>query len=182
MAAMRILLVILLLLGLAAAGVHFLGGGLLSPDAGGGGGKPQALPAPEQGEAAKVPLPTNPEILIDRIRPRKPEENPLDRPRVTYPDGTVLPTLNGVEESFGSIKWPANRPYSPVIGIWHDSTREWYVHEDGCRSTTFYPEEVIRNGKVVKEAVALVQAPAVAVPDTRFIRGDGKSPKLPVER
>ena len=61
-------------------------------------------------------------------------------PRATMllPDGSRVATLNGAT-SVRPLQevWPKNRPWSPIVGVERsDVGVEWYVHADGCRSTT----------------------------------------------
>ena len=76
---------------------------------------------------------------------------------IAYPDGTFLPPLNGVEHAPRVAFHPRIMPFTPVVGLERDATgREWYVHEDGTRSTTYLD----RDGR----AIADVQKPAPAQP------------------
>jgi hypothetical protein len=51
------------------------------------------------------------------------------------PDGSTTPALNGVTETL-RMPWPVDRPYSAIVGIETVQGSEWYVHEDGSRSTS----------------------------------------------
>lgn len=67
---------------------------------------------------------------------KKPEEPQAKSNRLLLPDGTTVPVLNG---AFGApeMGWPDERPWSPIIGKEMDRNGlEWYVHEDGSKSTT----------------------------------------------
>ena len=54
------------------------------------------------------------------------------------PDGTRVPALNGARTPTPLAgAWPANVPWSPILGIERSPTGvDWYVHADGSRSTT----------------------------------------------
>ncbi|MEZ5964900.1 MAG: hypothetical protein R3F56_13755 [Planctomycetota bacterium] len=51
------------------------------------------------------------------------------------PNGEFVPALNGVRGA-PPMEWPADRPFSPIIGRVRTTELEWYVHADGTRSTT----------------------------------------------
>ncbi|MEE9127646.1 MAG: hypothetical protein V3U11_10950, partial [Planctomycetota bacterium] len=66
------------------------------------------------------------------------EKTDLSRPGayLALPDGSRVPVLNG---AYGApaMDWPAQVPWSPIKGREIDSMGyEWYVHEDGSKSTT----------------------------------------------
>ena len=53
---------------------------------------------------------------------------------VRLPDGTYMPTLNGVENP-PPLPWPQNRPWSPIIGRERGGDGlEWFVHADGVKT------------------------------------------------
>jgi|SRR5712671_638787 len=69
---------------------------------------------------------------------------PLPRPAtdsiegfISYPDGTHFPPLNGVTVA-PRVVFHRLVPFSKVVGKERDPAgREWYVHENGARSTTY---------------------------------------------
>src|SRR5262245_38438417 len=75
--------------------------------------QPQPQPAPAAGKAAEHP------------------------DWLAFPDGTALPPLNGVTKA-PKITWHRLLPYTKVVGKERDAQgRDWYVHENGARSTTY---------------------------------------------
>ncbi len=69
------------------------------------------------------------------LRSSKPIENAM-----VYPDGLMLPALNGVIGKT-KVSWPPGMQYTPVVEkqTMPDGT-EWYLHEGGIWTTTFYSE------------------------------------------
>ena len=66
----------------------------------------------------------------------KPVAPEVQSNKLLLPDGTTVPILNG---AFGApaMGWPDDRPWSPIIGKETDRAGlEWYIHEDGSKSTT----------------------------------------------
>ena len=88
---------------------------------------PAVVPAPRPAEpvAAVVPLPTPASAGI-------PEQD-----CILYPDGTRLPPLNGVKKAPRMVFHRAV-PFTKVVRKERDPRTgiEWYVHENGARSTT----------------------------------------------
>lgn len=59
-------------------------------------------------------------------------------PLLRLPDGTSVPYLNDVTTPV-EFTWEQGRPYSPIVGQEKDKDGvSWYVHADGCRTTTRY--------------------------------------------
>lgn len=54
------------------------------------------------------------------------------------PDGKRVATLNGATDVRPlASAWPKDRPWSPIVGVERSTAGvDWYVHEDGTRSTT----------------------------------------------
>src|SRR5262245_59526110 len=79
---------------------------------------------------------------------------------ISYPDGTRLPPLNGVKKA-PQILFHRAMPFTKVLRKETDPRTglEWYVHENGARSTT---RMMWRNG--VQEAVGEVEMPAETKP------------------
>jgi len=77
------------------------------------------------------------------------------------PDGTYLPTLNGVSADL-ELTWPSHLPFSPVVGRVVDSQGiERYLHADGSQSTT---QMVYRSDLGRADAAVLVSTPRPAAP------------------
>ena len=56
---------------------------------------------------------------------------------IEFPDHTWYPPLNGVTKA-PKVEFHQLAPFAKVVGRWRDPTgREWYLHENGVRSTTF---------------------------------------------
>lgn len=79
---------------------------------------------------------------------------------ITYPDGTKLPPLNGIKKA-PPIVFHRLIPFTKVLRKEFDkaSGLEWYVHENGARSTTRLQW---RNG--VQEAVGELSMPTTSQP------------------
>lgn len=57
---------------------------------------------------------------------------------ITYPDGSRYPPLNGVKVAPAVSFHPRLLPFTRVLRVERDASgRDWYVHEDGARSTTY---------------------------------------------
>ena len=109
-----------------------------------------ATPAAAPGDG---PGPAHSPVAIDDLGPAIGSPPPAPKPApapapaaakasehpdwVAFPDGTALPPLNGVAKS-PKLTWHKLLPYSKVVGQERDAQgREWYVHENGARSTTY---------------------------------------------
>ncbi|MBK8096176.1 MAG: hypothetical protein IPK26_03670 [Planctomycetes bacterium] len=56
---------------------------------------------------------------------------------IEYPDGSLLPPLNGVAVA-PPMSFTPSSPFTPVVARVRDAAGvEWYRHENGARSTTF---------------------------------------------
>ena len=79
---------------------------------------------------------------------------------LVYPDGTRLPPLNGVKKA-PTLQFHRLVPFAKVVRKEFDKATglEWYVHENGVRSTTHLQW---RDG--VQEAVAELSMPAKTMP------------------
>jgi len=72
--------------------------------------------------------------------PLPPPANSADKAPgyIAYPDGTFYPPLNGVKVAPQIPFHVRLAPFTKVVGMETDATgRQWYVHEDGLRSTTY---------------------------------------------
>lgn len=118
---------------------------------------PEAAPAPQ------VPTPDVPPAAPIAGPPPAQAELPLPPTSTTaqtgytgYPDGTWLPPLNGAKATVKHV-FHANTPFTKVVGRLRDTNgREWYVHENGVRSTTY----VDSTGRTI----GMIEAPAAAKP------------------
>lgn len=90
-------------------------------------------PAPNPGPAPERLLPSTSPVMTVRFEPEPAELVPADR-RLRMPDGSFVPTLNGVLHP-ADIVW-GDRPWSPIVRKQIDPTVEWYVHADGTYTTT----------------------------------------------
>lgn len=125
----------------------------------GAGSQPQPEPAPvsnvEQPAAVPAVLPP----LLQAPAPvRKPQR--LDG-MMQYPDGTFMPTLNNVKVAV-RVPWPAEVPFSPIVGRRFSAGTEWYVHADGTQTTT---EMSWRSDLNREDAVCHVARPQTALPE-----------------
>ena len=104
------------------------------------GGNPTAGPT-----AGPEPLPAP--VL------RTPEQAGIPREDcIVYPDGTRFPPLNGVKKA-PQLAFHRETPFSKVVGMVRDSRGvEWYVHENGVRSTTYLDGRGVPLGEVAKDA------------------------------
>lgn len=131
------------------------------------------VPPPTASQPTSVSRPSVPELTAkEGITPTR---SPTDvHAMVRYPDGTYLPALNGVRGA-PAFQWPAGRPFSPVVGKIGAPPNEWYVHADGCRSTTTmtYRSDIQRESPMSHVAEPLKPA----APDPEDKPGDPKKDK-----
>lgn len=93
---------------------------------------------------------------------------------VKFPDGSSMPTLNGVQGEV-VITW-GSMPFTRVVGT-EDGPHgvKWYVHENGTRSTTIMLET---NG--VPAPTGLVAEPAPVLPTSEeFLQREGSGAPAP---
>ena len=75
------------------------------------------------------------------------------------PDGTRVANLNGVAESV-EFPWPGNHAYAPIVSVIHEPDgTDWYLHDDGTRTTTLY-----RKVNGVMRPLGLSATPTTPVP------------------
>jgi hypothetical protein len=121
----------------------------------------EAVPASPTSPAVVATPAASPPQLVNAPLPLPTPESagvPVEQ-CIAYPDGTRLPPLNGVQKAPPMVfhKWT---PFAKVIGRERDARGvEWYVHENGMRTTTRLQA---KNG--VMEPVAEVSMPAAAQP------------------
>jgi hypothetical protein len=98
---------------------------------------PDAPAAPAAGPAAPAPKPA------PAAEPPRPEQATVARPAkpakvegaVKYPDGSSMPALNGVTSEV-VLQWGVGA-FTKVVGTENGPGGwQWYVHENGTRSTT----------------------------------------------
>jgi len=82
--------------------------------------------------------PAAPPAVATPEQPPAPVQPPGPHDFVIYPDGSRWPALNGVTEP-PRLAWHHGRPFAPVTGRERGRDgRDWYVHADGSRSTTWW--------------------------------------------
>jgi len=114
-------------------------------------------------EAAALPPapgtpPASPPPLLAAPAPTREPEHPQEM--IRYPDGTYMPALNGVKIP-PVLSWPADHPFSPIIGKRMSAGTEWYVHADGTQTTTVMTWRSDLNREV---ALCHVAVPKPALP------------------
>lgn len=82
---------------------------------------------------------------------------------LVFPDGSERQPLNGVTTA-PKLTWHKMLPYTPVVRVERDAAgRDWYVHENGARSTTY----VDSRGVVIADvSMPAATAPVVDEPPT----------------
>jgi len=76
---------------------------------------------------------------------------------IVFPDGSSYPPLNGVKVAPKIGFHPRMAPYAPVVRIERDASgRDWYVHENGVRSTMYIDDR--------GETIGMAERPAAAQP------------------
>ena len=96
---------------------------------------PDVAPQPVQGPA---PSPAQPDVpsaspVTADFKAEPVEQIPVER-RLQMPDGSFVPTLNGVLHP-ANLVW-GDVPWSPIVRKQIDPNVEWYVHADGTYTTT----------------------------------------------
>lgn len=159
-AASSIALLVALLLLLGGGGYYWLQARTVAP-------APAAVaPAPEE---TPVPAPIPPA----QATPAPPSPAAATAPAqkrggIRYPDGSVMPALNGVTEEV-TLQW-GKTPFTRIVGVITDERgQQWYRHEDGTMSTVWMGE---MNG--VPQAQGAVAQPTSAVSQPPPVRGGGK--------
>jgi len=114
-----------------------------------GGDEPLA-PPPVAGPVATQPPQSGP---LPASAPLLPPETLAEKAPgyIAYPDGTFYPPLNGVKVA-PKIQFHARMaPFAKVVGKERDGIgREWYVHENGVRSTTYVNSAGASTYEVIK--------------------------------
>ncbi len=128
-------------------------------DAGAAAGKPGAEPiAPATGQVAPKDTP----VIATTVA----KEDWL-----VFPDGSRQPPLNGVTKA-PKITWHRMLPFTPVVRVETDASgRQWYVHENGARSTTYV------DARGVAIAEVSLPAPSALVVDEPDANGGATTPK-----
>ena len=106
------------------------------------GDRPPANQAPAE-PGSGGPAPVQDEATASPASPAAPQPAPAaakaaEHPDwIAFPDGSALPPLNGVAKA-PKLTWHRLLPYTKVVGKERDAQgRDWYVHENGARSTTY---------------------------------------------
>jgi hypothetical protein len=102
----------------------------------------QAPPAPPAGGAETPPAApeqgSKPPVAAALERRQAPAPAARTEGFIEYPDGTFYPPLNGVKNAPKLVFHPLMAPFAKVVGIERDARgRDWYVHENGVRSTVY---------------------------------------------
>lgn len=123
------------------------------------------VPPATASEAAEAPA-----LLATEIPQPVPE--PEEELPLLLPDGSRVANLNGVTEVV-DFSWPS-KPYAPIVMVMDGpGGHQWYVHEDGTRSTTMYTNV---NGE--RKALGVSASPTAPVPldpgllDSMYEQGD----------
>lgn len=135
---------------LAAAAV--VGYALLRPE------REAAVPPPAPLAPAAAPAAPPPAAASAALDTPKAVPIPSQAGAVIYPDGSRLPALNGVTTDL-KLDWGI-RPFTKVVGIENGPNGwQWYVHENGTRSTT-----VMNTMNGVLQPMGLVAEPEQSKP------------------
>ena len=114
-------------------------------------------PKPPAVEPQKAPVPDDAPVPVKVDFQVPPDSKIPPEQRLLMPDGSFVPTLNGVKNP-GKIVW-GDAPYSPIVRKQIDPTLEWYVHADGTYTTTMMQW---RSDLGREDAVTLCLHPAAA--------------------
>lgn len=122
--------------------------------------------APENGAAEKDPAhaqgPEQPGGL--RVGPVRPRPGPGPKGSIAFPDGTWLPSINGVQDPPPFPGMPNRRPFAPVAEVFRnpDDGTLWFRHTDGTHSSVQDRDVTVR-GQVERQAVWAVGSPRPSV-------------------
>jgi hypothetical protein len=123
-------------------------------------GPAEGAPAGQAAEPAAKEAPPEP---VAAIAPDGAAPAPTaPKNELVLPTGEVVRPLNGVTGRV-DLGWPGDIPYSPIVRTHVDPDgREWYIHEDGSRSTTVmqYRKDLGR-----EDPMSIVQNPTATVPN-----------------
>lgn len=152
MPAARLLLVALAVAGAAGAGYYFFFSRSVVPSE-----RPPALPPVESASQPEAAKPAEPAVAT---LPTPQSSGIPVEDCIVYPDGTRLPPLNGVKKA-PPLVFHKLAPFARVVRKEVDARGiEWYVHENGVRSTT----RLQANGEAVAE-IEMATAPAPVAHD-----------------
>lgn len=114
--------------------------------------------APAEGSAAPVAAPTDAAASTPQTPGERPLQvgSPTEHPDwIRYPDGTACPPLNGVTKA-PQLIWHRSIPFTKVVRIEQDRMgRDWYVHENGVRSTTYLDGQGKPIGDLMMDSAAM---------------------------
>jgi len=121
--------------------------------------QPQQPPQPAAGTQTPGPAPAVAAPGPRDLPPIDPKANRTGW--IAYPDGSSYPPLNGVTTA-PKLTWHRLVPFTRVVRIERDASgRDWYVHENGARSTTYVDArgQVMSDIEMPKAAQPLVDEP-----------------------
>ncbi len=129
---------------------------------------PQAPQEPALQEEHVPPLEVEKVIapLVKELPPPVPELSPPSLEQtLRLPDGSYVPTLNGVPGSQSLLQaWRGtwgSTPFSPIVSKRVDQKgNEWYVHENGGQSSTLMSEVRFADGSIESRVTIHVLRPA----------------------
>lgn len=102
-----------------------------------------AAPTPDLPVPVAAPLPER-----KPAPPAQPKPGPGD---IEYPGGLFYPPLNGVTVSVKQVFHPRLLPFTKIVGVERDARgRDWYLHEDGARSTVYVNAAGVATGEISK--------------------------------
>ncbi|HEX5053985.1 MAG TPA: hypothetical protein VFZ65_19560 [Planctomycetota bacterium] len=138
----------ILVLGVAAAVLLWPRGDTSLRVAGPTGAVPAAEPATDAAAA--------PATVADPAPGKQAEAAAEHAGWMVFPDGSERPPLNGVAKA-PRLAWHRRVPFTPVVRVERDASgRDWYVHENGARSTTYIDVRGV--------AIAEISLPTTAQP------------------
>lgn len=124
---------------------------------------PAEVGSPEPTKAPAQTDPTQPVTPVaGQVAPSAGAASNASKAKLLYPDGSTAELLNGVTEPV-KLVWNSG-PFTPIKDKILDQGIEWYVHEDGTRSTV---RMIAING--VPAPIGLVAKPTEALPTSEDI-------------
>ncbi|MBM4062985.1 MAG: hypothetical protein FJ265_18100 [Planctomycetes bacterium] len=118
---------------------------------------PAPAPAPGPAPAPEGPAPAA--AALPERRDAPPAAATPGAGYIEYPDGTFYPPLNGVTVRQKPLFHPRSTPFTKITHVERDRNgRDWYVHENGVRSTVY----ISSAGTAVYEVVRPM--PALPIP------------------
>ncbi len=99
------------------------------------------LVRPWEGETMPTSTPEGPPPITETPNPPPTTPTPIvryDAPveKFLLPDGSYARSLNGIQNA-PDLRWPSDIPFSPIVDrVTEPNGDQWYVHDNGARSTT----------------------------------------------